>query len=94
MKGETCRIFKSRDEIEKYYRDNQAEYLGGETAEISVYTFDSERNAYFGRMQLMRDMKNVPQENKKTSQYTGLKQMDSNVTLTRNDGKFSKDIFG
>jgi hypothetical protein len=82
----------SDDEIERYYKEHQSEYLSGDTAEISVYNFDTERNAYFGRMELMKDMKNVPQENKKTSQYIGLKQLDSNITLTRNDGKYPEYI--
>jgi hypothetical protein len=82
----------SGDEIEIYYGEHQQDYLSGETAKISVYTFDSERNAKIGRMGLMRGMKNTPPESEGKPQYEGLKQLDSNVVVTRNDGKYSKEI--
>ena len=82
----------SDDEIVKYYQAHQPEYLSGDTAEISVYIFDSERNAFLGRMNLLRGIKNIPQKNEGQSQYEGLKQLDSNVVVTRNDGIYSKEI--
>jgi hypothetical protein len=82
----------SDDEIEKYYRGHQQEYLSGDTAEITAYTFDTERNAFMGRMNLPRGMKNTPQENEGKPQYEGLKKLDSNVTVTRNNGKYSNEI--
>lgn len=76
----------SDGEIEKYYREHQQEYLSGDMAEISVYTFDTQRNAFMGRRNLLQGMKNTPQKNE------GLKKLDSHVTVTRNANKYSKDI--
>jgi peptidyl-prolyl cis-trans isomerase C len=85
-------ITVSDSEVKSYYRNNRSEFSSGETAEISLYSFDTEKNAYIGRMSLMRNMKNIPQDNERKYQYKGLKQLDSNVTVTRTDNKYSKDI--
>jgi hypothetical protein len=85
-------IIVSDREIEDAYKKNQSEYSSGEAAEISVYTFDTEENAYIGRMGLLNGVKNNPSENVNKSQISGLKEVNNNISVTRNNNPYPTNV--
>ncbi|MBN1398096.1 MAG: peptidyl-prolyl cis-trans isomerase [Bacteroidetes bacterium] len=86
------RITVSDEEIENYHKNNQREFLSGETAEISVYKFDTEENANIGKMKLMNNPEGNQSGGVVETQIKGLKVEEKNILINRNSNAYPIDI--